>query len=79
MWPLQQLTSDLSNQTSEVGLVRLELRRLLATLIIVWLLSATTLADIRAKIEKHIKNTYLKAAQAPVGVKPVLKAWMELS
>jgi superfamily II DNA or RNA helicase len=38
-----------------------------------------TLSDIRAKIEKHIKNTYLKAAQAPVGVKPVLKAWMELN
>lgn len=38
-----------------------------------------TLADIRAKVEKHIKNTYLKAAQAPIGVKPVLKAWMELN
>jgi hypothetical protein len=38
-----------------------------------------TLAEIRAKIEKHIKNTYLKSAQAPVGVKPVLKAWMELN
>jgi hypothetical protein len=38
-----------------------------------------TLAHIRAKIETHIKNTYLKSVQAPVGVKPVLKAWMELS
>jgi hypothetical protein len=38
-----------------------------------------TLADIRARIEKHIKNSYLKAVQAPVGVKPVLKCWMELS
>jgi len=38
-----------------------------------------TLAEIRAKVERHIKNTYLKAAQAPVGVKPVLKAWMELN
>ena len=38
-----------------------------------------TLADIRAKVEKHIKNTYLKQVQAPVGVKPILKAWMELS
>jgi superfamily II DNA or RNA helicase len=38
-----------------------------------------TLAEIRAKIEKHIKNSYLKKVQAPVGVKPVLKAWMELS
>src|SRR5207248_1952340 len=26
-----------------------------------------TLAEIRAKLEKHIKNTYLKAAQAPIG------------
>lgn len=38
-----------------------------------------TLSQIRAKIEKHIKNTYLKQVQAPIGVKPVLKAWMELS
>jgi superfamily II DNA or RNA helicase len=38
-----------------------------------------TLSDIRAKIERHIKTTYLKAAQAPVGVKPVLKCWMELN
>ena len=38
-----------------------------------------TLSEIRAKIEKHIKNTYLKQVQAPIGVKPVLKAWMELS
>lgn len=38
-----------------------------------------TLSEIRAKIEKHIKNTYLKQVQAPVGVKARLKAWMELS
>jgi superfamily II DNA or RNA helicase len=38
-----------------------------------------TLSDIRAKIEKHIKNTYLRQVQAPVGVKPILRAWMELS
>jgi SNF2 family DNA or RNA helicase len=38
-----------------------------------------TLSEIRAKIEKHIKNDYLKKVQAPAGVKPVLKAWMELS
>ena len=37
-----------------------------------------TLAEIRKKVEKHIKNTYLKKFQAPVGVKPVLKCWMEL-
>jgi len=30
-------------------------------------------------LEKHIKDTYLKSLQAPIGVKPVLKAWMELN
>jgi len=39
----------------------------------------STLSEIRAKIDKHIKNTYLKKVQAPIGVKPVLKAWMELN
>ncbi len=38
-----------------------------------------TLSEIRARIDKHIRNTYLKQVQAPVGVKPILKAWMELS
>ena len=38
-----------------------------------------TLIELRGKIEKHIKNTYLKQVQAPMGVKPVLKAWMELN
>ena len=38
-----------------------------------------TLSEIRARMDRHIKNTYLKQVQAPVGVKPVLKAWMELS
>jgi superfamily II DNA or RNA helicase len=38
-----------------------------------------TLAEIRAKVEKHIKNSYLRKVQAPVGVKPSLKAWMEIS
>lgn len=38
-----------------------------------------TLKEVRAEVEKHIKNNHLKAVQAPVGVKPVLKAWMELS
>jgi superfamily II DNA or RNA helicase len=37
------------------------------------------LAEARKSVEKHIKNTYLKSAQAPVGVKPVLKCWMELN
>ena len=43
------------------------------------ILDKTLLTDARLQIEKHIKNTYLKQAQAPVGVKPLLKAWMELN
>jgi superfamily II DNA or RNA helicase len=38
-----------------------------------------TLSEARVKVERQIKNTYLKSAQAPIGVKPVLKAWMELN
>jgi superfamily II DNA or RNA helicase len=38
-----------------------------------------TLLELRGKIEKHIKNTYLKRVDAPVGVKPSLKCWMELN
>jgi hypothetical protein len=38
-----------------------------------------TLSEIRAKVEKHIKQTYLRQVNAPGWVKPVLKAWMELS
>jgi superfamily II DNA or RNA helicase len=37
------------------------------------------LLQARKVVEKHIKNAYLKRAQAPVGVKPVLSAWMELN
>ena len=38
-----------------------------------------TLVEIRAKVERHIKNTYLKRVDAPMGVKPSLKCWMELN
>jgi len=38
-----------------------------------------TLSEIRANVEKHIRGTYLKQIQAPIGVKATLKAWMELS
>lgn len=38
-----------------------------------------TLREIRLAVEGHIKNTVLKQLQAPVGVKPILKAWMELN
>jgi superfamily II DNA or RNA helicase len=42
-------------------------------------ISQQTLSEARAKVDRHIKNTYLKQVQAPIGVKPALKAWMELS
>jgi hypothetical protein len=38
-----------------------------------------TLLDIRSKIERHMKNTYLKRIDAPIGVKPALRCWMELN
>ncbi len=39
----------------------------------------TKLADVRKTIEKHIKDTYLKDIQAPIGAKPTLLAWMEIT
>lgn len=38
-----------------------------------------TLSEARAKMEKHLKNGYLKQVQAPLGVVPQLVAWMELN
>jgi len=40
---------------------------------------AESLREIRLKVEKHIKNTCLKQIQAPVGIKPQLKCWMEIN
>ena len=37
------------------------------------------LVELRARVEKHIKNTYLKRVDAPIGVKPVLRCWIELN
>jgi hypothetical protein len=42
-------------------------------------LEEVTLLGVRKEIEKHIKNTYLKRVDAPVGVKPKLRCWMELN
>lgn len=39
----------------------------------------TSLREARLKIEKHIKNNYLKQVQAPIGVKPELRCWMEIN
>jgi superfamily II DNA/RNA helicase len=41
-------------------------------------LDAPKLTDIRAKVERHIKNSYFKKVQAPAGVKASLKAWLEI-
>ncbi len=38
-----------------------------------------SLVQIREKLDKHITKTYLRKVQAPVGVKQVLRTWMELS
>ena len=38
-----------------------------------------TLLDVRKQIEKHIKNSYLKRVDAPVGIKQRLRCWMELN
>lgn len=42
-------------------------------------MAGAALVDLRGKIEKHIKNAYLKRVDAPVGIKPALKCWMEIS
>jgi superfamily II DNA or RNA helicase len=42
-------------------------------------LPAPTLADARKRVEKHLKDTWIKRMQAPAGVRPLLKAWMELN
>jgi hypothetical protein len=39
----------------------------------------TSLSEIRGAVEKHITKTYLRKVQAPLGVKPTLRAWLELS
>jgi len=41
--------------------------------------SPQTLSEVRSQLERHIKNTYFKQLQAPVGTRPMLKAWMELN
>ena len=38
-----------------------------------------TLKEIRTSVRKHIKNTYLKKIEAPVGVDIKLIAWMEIN
>lgn len=42
-------------------------------------MSPDLLSEMRRKVEKHIASSYLRPANAPLGVKPVLKTWMELN
>ncbi len=37
------------------------------------------LREARLAVERHIRNGYLKQVQAPMGVVPLLRAWMELN
>lgn len=37
------------------------------------------LLEIRQKVERLLRNTYLKALNAPLTVKPLLRCWMEIS
>lgn len=37
------------------------------------------LKDLRDRLERHIANTYLRRLDAPVGIRPTLKCWMELN
>lgn len=38
-----------------------------------------TLSDLRKKVEKQLVHDFLRPLQAPIGVSPVLKCWMELN
>jgi len=38
-----------------------------------------TLSDIRVEVERYITNNYLKRIDAPVGVGPELRCWMEVN
>ncbi|PJC13429.1 MAG: helicase [Comamonadaceae bacterium CG_4_9_14_0_8_um_filter_57_21] len=42
-------------------------------------IAPTSLSEARSKIEKHLKNGYLRQVQAPLGVLPQLIGWMELN
>ena len=34
--------------------------------------------DIRKRVERHVRNSYLKRVDAPVGVEARLVCWMEV-
>jgi len=39
----------------------------------------STLTEARKKADKQLVTDYLKPLQAPMGVTPVLKCWMEIN
>ena len=75
-WYLVDLDNDIIlEDTEQINLVikcKLETSRRIV-------LDQNLLVSTRKRVEKHITNTYLKSVQAPVGIKPVLKAWMEVA
>ena len=42
-------------------------------------LPTKTLSETRNEVERHITNSYLKRIDAPVGVVPELRCWMEVN
>ena len=38
-----------------------------------------TLSELRKQVEKQLTAKFLRPLQAPLGVAPVLKCWMELN
>lgn len=42
-------------------------------------ISQAELIEARARVERHIRDSYMKRLQVPVGVRPSLVAWMELN
>jgi superfamily II DNA or RNA helicase/HKD family nuclease len=43
------------------------------------IIQQTTLSELRQQVEKHLTTEFLRPLQAPIGVTPVLKCWMELN
>ena len=42
-------------------------------------ISAEDFAEYKKKVENHINRTYMRSVQAPVGIKPKLVTWMQLT
>ena len=42
-------------------------------------LDRVALSDLRKKVEKQLITDHLRPLQAPAGISPVLKCWMELN